>query len=76
MAKMASYTCCLSHSGDLDAKIGSEKQNPLIIETHTVMIMLHLQQQKVTPSTARKTLFKLVFWRKQGVVFKMQDNYY
>ena len=49
--------CCLSHSDDLDAKIGSEKQNPLIIETHTVMIMLHLQQQKVTPSTAHEKHF-------------------
>ena len=63
---MASYTCCLSHSDDLDAKIGSEKQNPLIIETHTVMIMLHLQQQKVTPSTAHEKHFSNWFFLKEA----------
>ena len=57
LAIPAKSYCCLSHSDDLDAKIGSEKQNPLIIETHTVMIMLHLQQQKVTPSTAHEKHF-------------------
>ena len=40
--KPAKLTACLSHLDDLDAKMSSEKQNPFIIETHTVMIMLHL----------------------------------
>ena len=62
LAIPAKSYCCLSHSDDLDAKIGSEKQNPLIIETHTVMIMLHLQQQKVTPSTAHEKHFSNWFF--------------